>query len=444
MGPTHSLTSPARRSPSAEADVRRRNVIYLLLDTALFMFGLSLIDLTSVIPAFFGHLTNHPIFIGFLGTVQNGCWLLPQLVVARLVSGMSRKLPLVIFATGVSRCGWIIFLAALLYPGGLSPGLTMAAAYLSIAIFWTFDGVSVLAWFDVIARAVPAALRGRMFGLMALSSVFGIAGGLVVQRVLGSPDFPYPSDYRVLVSIALVFFAVGLIPLFLVVEPAPVSPPEPAEPFGRYLKRLPGILRDRPNFRRLVTVQLLLGMATVAIPFYAPFGVSRLGLPESTIGTLVIGLTVGSMAGGVVWGYLGDRGYKDAAIRLIAAVGLIAPLLALLLGVFAPELPAPVTTALLALCLFFVGGSARSNWVAFSSYVMEIGEARERPILIGLMNTLNSVLAIAPPLGGLLAGWAGYEATFVATLVPIAAGLVLSFGLRLERPASGSLLAPLT
>jgi predicted MFS family arabinose efflux permease len=64
---------------------------------------------------------------------------------------------------------------------------------------------------------------------------------------------------------------------------------------------------------------------------------------------------------------------------------------------------------------------------------MEISEPHERPILIGLMNTLNGSLAIAPPLGGLLAGWFGYEATFAVALLPIAVGLFLSFGLRLER-----------
>lgn len=440
IDPVQSPTLTDGQTLSDYDAVQRRNVIFFLLDMATFMFALSLIDLSSVIPTLFDHLTTQPVFIGLLGTLQPACWLLPQLVVARLVTAMPRKLPLVIFATSVSRCGWLVLLAALLYPGGLPPGVIMVAAYAAIAIFFTFDGVSVLAWFDVIARAIPAHLRGRMFGLMALSGVFGVAGGFVVQRVLGSADFPFPSDYRLLVAIALVFLAVGVIPLCLVVEPPAEAAPEPTEPFRQYLRRLPGLLRDRRNFRRLVTVQLLLGMATLAIPFYAPFGVTRLGLPESSIGTFVIGLTVGSTAGGVLWGYLGDRGLKDAAIRWIAFTGLIAPVLALSLRIFAPILPLPVMSALLALCMFFVGSSTRSNWVAFSSYVMEIGEPRERPVLIGLMNTMNSVLAFAPPLGGLIAGWAGYEATFVVTLIPIAAGLVLSFGLQLEQPTAAPVL----
>jgi MFS-type transporter involved in bile tolerance (Atg22 family) len=396
------------------------------------MFALSLIDVSSVIPTLIVHLTPQPVFIGLLGTVQAACWLLPQLVVARTVAALPRKLPLVIIATSASRGGWLVLLAALLYPGEVPPAVTLVAAYITLALFWTFDGVSALAWFDVIARAVPSTLRGRMFGMMSLSGVFAVAGGFVVERVLGSIEFPYPSDFRFLIAIALVFFAIGIIPLLFVVEPPADGATPPAEPLGQYLRRLPGLLRDRRGFRRLVAIQLLVGMASLAVPFYAPFGVTGLGLAESSIGTFVIGLTIGSMVGGFVWGYLGDHGLKDAAIRWIALVGLLAPLLALALRFFASAMPQAIVQPLMVLSLFFVGCSTRSNWVAFSNYVMEISEPHERPILIGLMNTLNGSLAIAPPLGGLLAGWYGYEATFAVALLPIAAGLFLSFGLRLE------------
>ena len=56
-------------------------------------------------------------------------------------------------------------------------------------------------------------------------------------------------------------------------------------------------------------------------------------------------------------------------------------------------------------------------------------------MLIGLMNTLSGALAIVPPLGGLLAGWLGYEATFAMATVPAVAALALSLGLHPARPA---------
>src|SRR5439155_18524939 len=215
----------------------------------------------------------------------------------------------------------------------------LLAGYLSVGMFWFFDGLATPAWFDLASRAVPATLRGRLFGAMSLcGGLFGIAGGLVVQRILGNPAFPYPADYQVMLGICLVFCAVGIIPLLAIDEPLG-PPPPPAEPMGAYFRRLPALLRERAAFRRLVGVQLLVGAAGMAVPFYAPFAVLILGLPEASVGTFVVGITLGQMVGGMTWGFLGDHGRKELAIRALSAISILAPLVALLLRAFSPALP---------------------------------------------------------------------------------------------------------
>jgi MFS family permease len=154
-----------------------------------------------------------------------------------------------------------------------------------------------------------------------------------------------------------------------------------------------------------------------------------LGLPEASVGLLVIGTTLGSTVGGFVWGFLGDHGRKEVAIRVVATFGLIAPLVALLLWAIAPTLPAAIVGWLLVVAMFCVGCANRSSWVAYANFVMEIAESSERPVLIGLMNTLSGTLAVMPPLGGLFAGWLGYEAVFAMAMAPAAIGVTLSLGL---------------
>jgi MFS family permease len=419
---------------------RRRNIVFLLLDTGMFFLAFSLVDLSSVLPSLLDHLTRQPALIGVLASLQTGCWLLPQLLVARVVASRRRKLPLVLFATTASRLSWLILFAALSLPDVFGPGGTIVAAYVTVALFATLDGVSVLAWYDVLARVVPSTLRGRALGLMSLSGVLAVVGGFVVQRVIGNPALPYPLDYRALVGAALLLMVIGVVPLYLVTESVGDVAPPP-EPLTAYLRRLPGLLRDRPTFRRLVTVQLLVGMAGLAIPFYAPFGVLGLGLPEATVGSFVVGTTLGSTLGGFVWGFLGDHGRKELAIRSVALFGLIAPLIPLGLWVLAPTMPATMVTWLLALAMFCVGCANRSSWVAYANFVMEIAEPAERPVLIGLMNTLSGTLAVTPPLGGLVAGWLGYEAVFALAMVPALVGVTLSLGLR---PASPAVAAPVS
>jgi MFS family permease len=428
--PTAAPASERQKRPT----LRRRNVVFFLLDTGTFFFATSLLDMSSVMTSLLAHLTSEPVFIGFIGSAQTACWLLPQLLVARIVAGRRRKLPIVLLGTGLSRLGWLFLLAALEFPSVVSPGLTLGAAYLSIGLFFFLDGVAVLAWYDLISRAVPANVRGRMFGLMSFSGVFALGGGLVVRAVIGNPALPFPADYRLLVVVALIVMAIGMVPLALVDEPEGASVPPP-EPFGDYLRRLPLLLRDRPPFRRVVQLQLLLGASALAVPFYVPFAVQRLGLPETNVGIFVVGTTLGTMVGGLAFGFLLDHGRKEIAVRSIGVFAVVAPTLALALAFGPLTIPALYRTIGVSAAMFAVGCSSRSSWMVYANYVMDIAHDRERPVLIGLMNTLSGSLAIMPPLGGLLAGLFGFEATFAVAAIPAAAGLVLSLGLPIAAKA---------
>lgn len=419
---------------------QRRNFICYTIDAAVFTFASSFIDTSSVMPSLLGHLTTQPVLIGLLGSVQTGFWLLPQFLAARIVAARRRRMPIMLGATALSRLSWIALILALLFYRQIGPTATLLACYLSVGFFMFFDGVSSLAWYDLIARTIAPTVRGRLFGTMSFSGGFlAIAGGLAVRRILGNSAFPFPSDYRLLVIVAISLLIAGLLPLFLVVEPAGEAPPSP-EPLRNYLRSLPMLVRRQPGFRRLVGVKLLIGASGLAVPFYAPFAILRLGLPEEDVGGFVIGVTLGIMLGGGIWGYLGDRRRKEVAIRLLAACGLLAPLvpLGLRYGI-AASLPAPAVGIALAITFFFVGCSTRAGWVAYANYVIEIAEESERPVLLGLMNTLSGLLVIAPPLGGLLASLYGYEAAFAAAAACAAIGLALSVRLRVaESPRVSS------
>lgn len=430
MGSAEPIGPAASRHPKIATSqpwaASRRNAVLLALDTAFFALALSFLDSSSVLPSLLHHLTNLPVLYGLLASMQTGCWLLPQLFVAQMVAHRRRKLPIVVAATALGRLSWLFLIAGLLATDQIGTGATLVAIYLAVGFFWMMDGVSVVPWYDMLARTVPPTLRGRLFGLLAMSSgIAAVGGGLIVERVIGSAAFPYPADYRTLAVAALVIFVIGIVPLTLVKENVGEDTPEP-EPFGRYLRRLPDLLRGHGDFRRLVAIQLLVGSSAMAVPFYAPYASVGLGLPESAVGTYVIGVTLGSMTGGMAWGWLGDRGRKDFAVRAVAIFGGLAPLVPLTLHLTAPAIPATVRGLLLAIAFFCVGCGIRSSWVAYANYVMEIASAAERPVLIGLMNTLGGVLAIVPPLGGLLAGWLGYEAAFLAAALPAILGVALS------------------
>lgn len=425
--------APAHKTPALDLRASRRNVVLLAADAAVFSLALSFLDLSSVMPTLLSHLTQLPLWFGLLGSIQTGCWLLPQIFVARLVGAQRRKLPIVVAATSMSRLSWLFLVAGLVFTQQIGSGLTLVCCYLAVAGFYLCDGVAVVPWYDLLARTVPANLRGRLFGLLALcSGITATVGGVIVERVVGNPRLPYPADYRLLAIAAVGVLMAGVIPLAFVKEADTEEATSAPEPFGKYFRRLPLLLRERPAFRRLVAIQILVGISAMATPFYAPFADLGLGIPESTVGAYIIGVTMGSMLGGMAWGWIGDHGRKEVPIRIVALAGGVAPLVPIALALVAHDLPMAILGPLLALTFFCVGCGVRSGWVAYANFVMEIATPADRPTLIGLMNTLAGFLAIVPPLGGLLAGWLGYEATFLAASLPALGGLVLSFGLRSE------------
>ncbi|HEX5415198.1 MAG TPA: MFS transporter [Chloroflexota bacterium] len=439
VGGTAPTTTPP--PPAINLSVSRRNVALFVADAAIFSFALSFLDLSSVMPTLLSHLTRLPLWFGLLGSIQTGCWLLPQIFVARLVGAQRRKLPIVILGTTLSRFSWLFLVVGLVFTNQIGPDLTLVCCYLAVAGFFLFDGVAILPWYDLLARAVPASLRGRLFGLLALGSgITATVGGIIVEHVVGNPSLPYPADYRLLAIAAVIILMLGVIPLALVKEAETEEATPAAEPFKTYFRRLPSLLRQRPTFRRLVAIQILVGISAMATPFYAPFADLGLGIPESTVGAYIIGVTMGSMLGGMAWGWIGDHGPKEVPVRIVALAGGLAPLVPIILAFVARGLPPAILGPLLALSFFCVGCGVRSGWVAYANFVMEIATPADRPTLIGLMNTLSGFLAIVPPLGGLLAGWLGYEATFLAASLPALVGLGLSFALRAE-PASASIAA---
>jgi MFS family permease len=64
-----------------------------------------------------------------------------------------------------------------------------------------------------------------------------------------------------------------------------------------------------------------------------------------------------------------------------------------------------------------------------SNFLAELVSDAERPIYLGLTNTLSGIVTLLSVLGGLLVDWLGYAGLFAAALALCAVGLVLAAGL---------------
>ena len=101
-------------------------------------------------------------------------WFLPQLFMAAHTATLPRKLPFVIRWTLFERLPFPALALVAFLLAERAPALALTLTLLMLLMTTVIGGVLMPAWLDIIARAVPARLRGRLFGLSALGA--GLVG----------------------------------------------------------------------------------------------------------------------------------------------------------------------------------------------------------------------------------------------------------------------------
>jgi MFS family permease len=148
----------------------------------------------------------------------------------------------------------------------------------------------------------------------------------------------------------------------------------------------------------------------MAGPFYIGYATVQLGLSSAVaVPTMLAMQTAGSVIGALVYTWLGAR--NNLLYIRLALVGVaFVPISALLAGVVGPL---PLYFG------FLMSGLALSNLIfSYQNWVVSYAHPDQRPIYIGLFNTVAAVISlIAPFIAGTIAQQIGYAALFGVALV---------------------------
>lgn len=402
----------------------RWNFTALLFDAVSFGIAYAFFDPNSILPSFVRQFTRSSLVVGLIGTVFNGFWLLPQLVTARLIVDKPRKKPYMVFGIW----GRILFFGiALALWGGLAayPVAMMVLFFTFLAIFVLTDSVTAVAWFDILAKAIPVKQRGRLLGTAQLiSGVAGLGVGAIVAFILGNPRLPFPSNYALIFALASAVFVPSIFALRAIREPVAdeVEKPVEVQKKGGWLTPL----REDSIFRRWMSTRLLVGMIGLAMPFFVGHAIDILSLPDAIIGSFVAAQTLAKALGGVVFGVVSDRWGP----RFVIFAGGVAAVLGPLFAVIVHMVSSDWLISLYPL-VYVLLGLAQSSWMlGFLNYLLEIAPVEQRPVYVGLSNTVMGVITLAPVLGGWLLAGTSYAVLFGVTVAFVLAGVILSLTLK--------------
>ncbi len=403
----------------------RFNFVVGLLDGGFFGLGMGFGSFSAIVPLFVHHLTESALLIGLVPAIHNMGFQLPQLLTAGWLARAKRYKPLTLLMTVHERMPFLgLSLLALMVPQ--IPKTTVLILTFAMLV-WQGLGAGMAAnhWTNLISKVIPQDLHGTFFGAQSaafngLAGVSALAASLILSRVAEPRSFA--------VCFALTFLAMLVSFGFLSATREGDSIPHREEQSRAYWGRSLQILRADRNFRAFLVVRVISQFAATAFAFYVIYAVQQYNMSDAAAAVLVVFLLIGQVILGPLMGRLGDK-WSHRGVMSIGGLG------AAMSAVLAWQ--APSAEWFYAVFLLEAVAIVAIWTVPLAMSVSFATNEKERPLYVGMANTIPAPAAIlAPILGGWLADAAGFEATFlISTVSGLAMASALWFVVKEPAPA---------
>jgi hypothetical protein len=341
-----------------------------------------------------------------------------------------RKLPVLVGSAIFGRSTVALFAIALALR--LDPTVLFVMMLVMVLVFRGVDGVSAVAWFDIISKTLPPNIRGRVLGwTQAGAFVLQFGASFAVTWALSTAGPSFPSNYALLFGLASIGLLVSTVSLMFIREPhGEVSNNVSGQMnMGAHARH---ILSHDAAFRQSSVARVLSGGIALAIPFYAVHAIKYLHLPADLLGVFLAAQTIGGVVSALITGAVSERYGSRIVIRITMCLALVPPVLGVLLNLIGPGGGALLTVGNI-LIFAAIGATDGSFLLGFLQYIMEIAPAVERTAYTGLANTIGGVTVVASLIGGVLLHATSYPVLFIAAALGPAIGLIVAWTL----PKSG-------
>ena len=410
-----------------------------VLNGIFFAVVFSIVKSGMVLSAFFLKLTNSTLFATLpLALMQIG-QLWPQLIVSNVAEARERKMPFYILP---ATARLILFTLISLSTYMLGANKPMLLVIIFSALYFAHSscsGVCGIAFWDIIGKTIPANRRGRFMALRGfLGGILGFATGFYVRYMLSKDGPAFPSNYAYLFITAIIFQAGSSLSFAFVREPVTAARKD-RTPFRKHLFQGVQILRTDRDYRLLFQVRILNSLAMLGGMVFIPYAIKALGMPESSVGVLMVIVTCFALPSNFLWSYIADN-YGNRLLLLVSTgIYLLVPVIAFA-SYYANSLPLHVPflngydlRSITFILAFVVSGVAiKGRTIGELNYLLELAPEEKRPSYLAFMSVLLAPTVLVPLVAGIVAELISFRASFALSFVFCAVALLIM--LRLGEP----------
>ncbi len=392
--------------PQEQISSLRRNLRYHLLDGSFYVLGMSVVSVQTIIPVFIKELGGSPLSISSVQVLWTLGANIPSAFVAFYLQRRIFFKPTMVGWGFIHRAMLLVCGAAAFFiVGKVSSAFAVPFFLLLIFLVAVFGSLSGLPWFQVYTKTVPIKLRGRLMGMrQLLGSAAGIIGGSIVSVILASIYFPLNFSF---LFITAFFITMTSFYFLLHISEEPSINTREHEKSVNIIAEAKRIIRSDSNFRYFLFADACAVMSIAVASFYSVFAIEKFDLPASYAGTFTAIVMTTNVVANIVLGIIADTYGHKVNLLLLAFCSAAAALLA----VFS------INILMYGLVFIFLACALQVQVISRLSFIAELCKENERPLYIGITNTLTAPTMLI----GLLFGWSvpkiGYDSVFIMTAI---------------------------
>lgn len=403
-------------NPEEQKNIRV-NYIANVADGGFFGFGQGFASFSTVIPLFVATMTDSAILIGLISAVHVMGFQLPQLLMARSVSRLTRYKPMVMLMTIFERIPYLGLAIIALFHRQLGTTAAIILTFSMLVFQGLGAGFTANAWQNMIGKVIPSQYLATFFGVQSsaanlLASISAFFAGLLLERVA------FPGNFALSFALCFLMFIFSYIALGMTRE----SEHENTHAVDIQVPlwhSISAILRHDHNFSWFLVARTLVQFGTMAFSFYMIYATKTLAADAYQVGVLTSVLMISQVVSNTLMGWLADHWSRKSVLEIGALSIVLSTLLARLAPSAAWLYPVMLLTAI----------ANTAFWTITMAMTLEFGDAHERPTYVGMANSLIApATIIAPLVGGWMADAYGYPSTFlIAAVAGLAAMLIFHF-----------------